>query len=321
MHNMLKNFYLTSTLISFLGAVELEKYDASKIADVFYQLSGDTNNPHKKINHTKGFCALGEFIPNPKATKRFDIPLLRENSIPTQARFSLGGGNPNESDKSKARGLALKIQGAKDSFETVMLNTEINFAKDPDEFGTYFALRVPKNGKVDTEKLAYYTENVHSFKQHAEYMKNLGITPSVANTTYYSIHTFYVKEGEKWIPARWKFVPTQGEKTLSEAELKTLGENFLEQDFKTKIAKKPITYTMLLVLANPNDITDQTTALWSGKHTEIPLGTLKINTFDGTSCNQDVFMPNILPQGISEPKDPLFDVRNAVYGITFGRRQ
>lgn len=321
MHNMLRTLYAAGALIGFLGAVELEKYDASKIADVFYQLSGDTNDPHKKINHAKGFCALGTFVPDPKAAKRFDIPLLREKAIPTQARFSLGGGDSNASDKSKARGLALKIVGAKDSFETVMLNTEINFAKDPDEFGTYFALRVPKNGKVDAKKLAYYTENVDSFKQHAQYMQNLGITPSVANTAYHSIHTFYVKEGEKWIAARWKFVPTEGEKTLSEAELKTLGDNFLEQDFKARIAQKPITYTMLLVLANPNDTTDKTTALWSGKHTEIPLGTLKIDTFNGDVCNHDVFMPNILPQGIDAPKDALFDVRNAVYGITFGRRQ
>lgn len=323
MKKLLCNLCLGGVLapLSFLGAVELEKYDSNKIADVFYQLNGDSNNPHKKINHTKGFCALGEFIPDSKAAKRFDIPLFSEKSIPTQARFSLGGGNENASDKSKVRGLALKMQGQKDSFETVMLNTEINFAKDPDEFGTYFALRIPKNGKVDSKKLEQYTQEVQSFRQHADYLKTLGITPSVANTAYYSIHTFYIKEGEKLVAARWKFVPTQGEKTLSEAELKKLGNDFLKQDFKTKIAQKPIEYTMVLVLANPDDITDQTTALWSGKHTEIPLGTLKINAYDKDACNQDVFMPSILPQGIQAPKDPLFDVRNEVYGITFGRRQ
>lgn len=321
MHKTFKIFYIISSLMSLLLAMELEKYDANKIADIFYQLNGDTHNPQKKINHTKGFCALGAFVPDPKAARRFDIPLLREKAIPTQARFSLGGGDSNASDKSKIRGLALKMTGATDSFETVLLNTEINFAKDPDELGTYFALRLPKNGKVDTEKLAYYTENIDSFKQYAQYMQKLGITPSVANTAYHSIHTFYVQEGKKWIAARWKFVPTEGERALSEAEMETLGDDFLEQDFKARIAKAPIAYTMLLVLANAGDSTDKTTALWSGKHTEIPLGTLTIDTFTGGDCNRDVFLPNILPRGIGAPKDPLFDVRNAVYGITFGRRQ
>ncbi len=325
MRKTLKKIYIMGMVMSItmniLWAVELEKYDENKIIDIFYQLNGDTNDLQKKINHTKGFCALGAFVPNPKAAKRFDIPLLREESILTQARFSLGGGDSNASDKGKVRGLALKMTGAEESFESVLLNTEINFAKDVDEFGTYLALRLPKNGKVDAEKLAYYTENVDSFKQYAQYLQKLGITPSVANTAYHSIHTFYVKEGDKWIAARWKFVPTEGEKTLSEAELEALGDDFLEQDFKARIAQKPIAYTMLLILANAGDSTDKTTALWSGKHTEIPLGTLKIDTFSGGDCNRDVFLPNILPRGIGAPKDALFDVRNAVYGISFTRRQ
>ncbi len=35
------------------------KYNAQKIADIFYQLNADPKNPKVKVNHAKGFCAMG----------------------------------------------------------------------------------------------------------------------------------------------------------------------------------------------------------------------------------------------------------------------
>ena len=301
-------------------ANETKQYDAEGIADVFYALNGDSKDPHKKINHAKGFCANGEFIPANNITKTLNIPLLKEKSINTLVRYSLGGAML--SDKSKPRGMALKIQGQQDEWEIVMLNTEINFAKNPQEFGEFFAMRIPKDGKVDTAYIAKRTSEVASYKNFEEYMKNIGITSSVANTMYHSIHTFYFKDSKnKLIPARFKFVPANGVAYLKENELQKLRNDFLESDFKEKSKKAPIAYKMILVLANPKDKTDDTTALWSGRHKEIEVGTLLVKEHRGDVCNGDVFMPSMLPNGVEAPKDPLFDIRNETYGITFGRRQ
>ena len=301
-------------------ANEAKQYDAEGIADVFYALNGDSKDPHKKINHTKGFCANGEFIPVDNITKTLNIPLLKEKSINTLVRYSLGGAML--SDKSKPRGMALKIQGQQDEWEIVMLNTEINFAKNPQEFGEFFAMRIPKDDKVDTAYITKRTSEVASYKNFEEYMKNVGITGSVANTMYHSIHTFYFKDSKnKLIPARFKFVPASGVAYLKENELQKLSNDFLESDFKEKAKKAPIAYKMILVLANPKDKTDDTTALWSGKHKEIEVGTLLVKEYRGDVCNGDVFMPSMLPNGVEAPKDPLFDIRNETYGIIFGRRQ
>lgn len=307
----------------FIQAQDLKAYDAESIADIFYQLNGDSKDPHKKINHTKGFCAVGEFVPAKNITKVVDIPLLTQKSIPTQIRYSLGGGNAHASDKSKPRGLALKMEGQKDSWELVMLNAEINFAKNPQEFAQYFTIRVPKNGKVDTANIAKVTNEVESFRNFDKYMQNIGITKSVGNTMYHSIHTFFIKDSQskKFLPARWKIVPVDGVANLTKEELGKTSDNFLESDFKNKTAKKPIAYKMILVFANPNDVIDNTTALWSGKHRELEIGTLKAVSYNGKDCNGDVFMPNILPSGVEAPKDPLFELRNDTYTITFGRRQ
>lgn len=299
------------------------EYDAEKIADVFYALNGDTNNPHKKINHAKGFCAIGEFKPAKNITQKLQIPLLKESSIPAQIRYSLGGGNPQASDKSKPRGIAIKMEGKSESWELVMLNTEINFAKNPKEFYEFFAMKVPKNGKVDNKNIQKRTKEVPSYANFEAYLSKIGITGSVANTLYHSIHTFYFKDSKngKMLPARFKFVPTNGVAYLTQEELSKLGDDFLASDFKAKVAKKPIEYKLVLVFANTNDKLDDTTALWSGEHKELEIGTLKVSKYNGTDCNGDVFMPGTLPSGIGEPKDPLFGLRDSTYAITFGRRQ
>lgn len=299
-------------------------YDAERIADIFYKLNSNVDEPKKKINHSKGFCAVGNFTPNNEAKKLFKIPILNEKNIPTQARFSMGGGDTKASDKGKSKGLALKLTGSSESWEIVMLNTEINFAKDLKEFGQFFEMRIPVNGKVDTEKVNRMLKEVKSYRNFENYLKTkIGVPPSVSNMAYHSIHTFFFLDSKtnKLVPARWKFVPVAGEKKLSDSSVAKLPDNYLEDAFKNDLATGPIKYKMILVLANPNDVIDDTTALWSGKHKEVEIGTLNLNKYDGYSCNSDVFLPNVLPQGVESPKDPLFETRNIVYGITFSRRQ
>nr|WP_104577856.1 catalase family peroxidase [Helicobacter felis] len=316
---------LKRVLFPLLGAFCLcahatEVYDAQKIADIFYRLNGEATHPHKKINHAKGFCATGHFTP--KNAAYFDIPLLKQTTLKAQVRYSLGGGNLQASDASKARGIALSLQGAKQSWTMVMLNTEINFARTPEEFGRFFEMRIPKEGKLDQAYIKERMQKVPSYANFARYMQSVGVTSSVAHTPYYSIHTFFFKDSKsKLLPARFALLPLAKVRTLSQEALKKAKTDFLEQDFKKQIAKHPIGYKMVLILANPGDPIDDTTQLWHGKHKEIELGRLEVGTYSGHECNQEVFMPNNLPDGIEPPKDPLFQVRNEVYALTFARRQ
>lgn len=320
---LFRNLFLVIGLVTIcFGAEKSDKYSAESIANLFYQLNGDTKNPHKKVNHTKGFCASGEFVPSDGITKILDIPLLANKSIKAQMRYSLGGGNENASDKSKSRGLAIKMQNSNDAWEIVALNTEINFAKNAKEFYEFFALRVPQNGKINTQRLMQETKKVASYRNYETYMQSIGISPSVAHTSYHSIHTFFAKSKQKEIlPVKFKFVPLLGEVVLNDDELAKKSDNFLHSDFKSRIKKGAISYKMVAIIANKGDVIDDTTSLWSNRHREIEIGLLNVRKLESDKCNSEVFMPNILPQGISEPKDKLFDVRNEVYAITFSRRQ
>lgn len=114
------------------------EYDAQKIADIFYQLNADPKNPKAKVNHAKGFCVMGTFEPTLSINKEVDVPLLTQKSLPIQVRYSLGGAFKD--DKSKTRGMAIRIIDPKDSasWTMVMLNTEINFAKNPKRVWSVF---------------------------------------------------------------------------------------------------------------------------------------------------------------------------------------
>lgn len=301
---------------------------AEKIADMFYALNGD--NPHKKINHTKGFCASGEFIPNQKVAKDFAIPFLHSPKIEVKARFSLGGSE--QSDKSKSRAMALKMQSQNNDFwEIAMTNSRVNFAKNADEFIQFLRINLEqKQGQITPQEAVKKRESVISFVNFAREIGHLGVSPSFANSTYHSVHTFFFTKssGEK-IPARFSFLPKNGVKNLNPKELEKLNDDFLESSFKKQLKSGAIKFALVLEVARQEDSIEDTTSVWAHidsngekiNREHITLGELKIESFSGYECNEEVFMPSVLPSGVLPPKDNIFDMRSLVYAITFGRRQ
>lgn len=307
----------TATLVAFSFCTGKD-YSAQEIADLFYQLNHTKIKPHAKINHSKGFCAKGVFEPVANATKIVNSEFLKQKSIPIEVRYSLGGALDN--DNSKGRGMAIKMQGDTESWTMVMLNAEINFAKNAEEFGQFLEMRVPKDGKVDEAQIKKLTQEIDSFRNYEKYLQTIGITKNVAYTPFFSTHTFHFKDSKgNYFPARWRLEPTKVE-YANKQELETIGKDFLLENFKDSIKKAPIVYKMYLTYPNKNDRIDDTTALWKGKHKEVLLGNFKVDSLSDYECNFEVFFPSDLPSGISEPKDPLFQIRNEVYGITFGFR-
>ena len=303
---------------------------AEQIADMFYALNGEPNNPHKKINHTKGFCASGEFIPNQKVAKDFAIPLLRDKKIEVKARFSLGGGE--QSDKSKSRAMALKMQGENgDLWEIAMTNSRINFAKNVDEFMQFLRINLEqKQGQITPQEAAKKRESVPSFVNFAREIGHLGVSPSFADSAYHSVHTFFfTRSSGELVPARFSFMPKNGVKNLTPKELENLSDDFLESSFKKQLKSGAIKFALTLEIARQEDNLEDITSVWAHidsngekiNREHITLGELKIESFSGYECNEDVFMPSILPSGVQPPRDNIFDVRSMVYAITFGRRQ
>ncbi|MFZ0730147.1 MAG: catalase [Methylovirgula sp.] len=90
-----------------------------------------------------------------------------------------------------------------------------------------------------------------------------------------------------------------------------------------RLAKGPVTFHLKAQLANPGDQTEDATLPWPANRKVVDLGVLTINKVVADSLDAQkklLFLPGALIPGIEESDDPLIDVRDGAYVVSFGRR-
>src|SRR6266852_2459459 len=184
-------------------------------------------NRGKRRNHTKGFGALGIFVGAPEAAEYSRSQLFSGQGIEVVARFSLAGGDPEASDTEKsARGLGLQFRLPGGSLHHItMLHTPMFFAIMPKTFlDKFLALKPdPATGKPDPEKFRAFLNSHPDNTSQFHFLQTTNPPPSYGNRAFYGIHTFkFVNKDNKVTMVRWRFVPQDGEKQLSDAEQKTM---------------------------------------------------------------------------------------------------
>ncbi len=282
----------------------------------------------ERRNHTKGTCAIGEFVGSEKAAIFSRSGLFSGNPLPIIARFSLAGGNPKAPDTSKSpRGLALEFALPDGSIQHMtMLNTPVFGAANPQTFYDMLVAKTPDplTGKPDPEKIKAFKANHPDSKAQAHFMANNNPPSSYSNSAYYGIHTFkFINKNDKITLVRWRFVPHDGEKQLSEAELQSLPNNFLEQALIKRTEENAVKWDMLVTIGNPDDVQDNPTIAWPKDREEINAGTLTISKAmmqKGAKCENINFDPLVLSDGIQATNDPILLFRSPSYAISFSKR-
>lgn len=281
-----------------------------------------------RASHAKGVCAEGRWVPTAEARALSTSPLFAAEA-PVVARFSLAGGNPKVSDKSRTpRGLALHIElpgGGEHDF--VLLSTPVFQAKDPDTFLGLLRARAPDpaTGKPDPEKAKAFMDAHPDTKVFAGYLAKMPITASYATTPYWGIHTFWLvdAQGVKK-PVRWSFAPEAGVVGLGEDELKQKGDDFLAAELGERLAKGPAAWTVRLHLGAPGDPLDDPTATWPDDRPSVPVARLEIGKAaapgEKGACDPLMFRPDNLAAGFEPSNDPILAIRTAAYAVSLARR-
>lgn len=284
--------------------------------------------PGQRRNHTKGTCAVGEFVGSKEAAAISRSPLFTGKPVPVIARFSLSGGNPKAPDTARsARGMALefRLPGGQVHHIT-MLNTPMFGAAHPKTFlDLMLATRPdPATGKPDPEKIKAFKASHPDNLAQADYLANNAPPASYANSSYWGIHTFrFVDGNNKVTPVRWRFVPQDGEKRLSDEELKTAGANFLEQALIARTQQGAARWDMVVSIGEPGDPEDNPTVLWPESRKQIKAGTLSITRAmaqQGAECERINFDPMTMADGIAPTNDPVLRFRSPAYAVSFGKR-
>ena len=285
--------------------------------------------PGERRNHIKGSCAAGEFIGDPGAAKYSRSALFSGKPVPVVARFSLAGGNPKAPDTAKSpRGMALEFQLPDGGLQHMtMLNTPVFGAAQPQTFlDLMIAMKPdPATGKPDPEKMKAFKANHPDNLAQAEFLAKNNPPASYATSSYFGIHTFkFIGRDDKTTLVRWRFVPQDGEKRLTDEELKSASANFLEAALIERTKHGPVRWDMIVTLGAPGDAETDPTVAWPEDRQQVKVGTLTLASASpqqkGAGCEPINFDPLVMADGIAATDDPVLQFRSPAYAASFAKR-
>src|SRR4051812_43408374 len=96
-------------VLAFEAAADSTGVTAPQVIEAF---EGDYGvHRGQRRNHAKGTCAAGTFVGTREGAALSRSTMFSGKTVPVVARFSLGGGNPEEADAGSApRGMALEFR-------------------------------------------------------------------------------------------------------------------------------------------------------------------------------------------------------------------
>lgn len=282
----------------------------------------------QRRNHTKGVGALGSFVGLPDGQVYSRSLLFSGQRIQVVARFSVAGGDPDASDAERSpRGMALEFRLPDGSLHHMtMIHTPMFFAAVPSTFLDKFVALTPDpaTGKPDPNKFRKFEADHPDNAGQAKFLEVNSPPPSYANCAFYGIHTFkFIDRQNKITLVRFRFVPQDGEKQLTDAELKTMPRDFLEQALIDRVRRGPALWDMLVTIGEPGDPEDDPTLLWPKDRKELKVGTLTISSAmpqkDAASYKIN-YDPVVMADGIAATNDPVLLFRSPSYALSFTRR-
>jgi catalase len=283
----------------------------------------------QRRTHIQGTCAAGELVGTSEAAALSRSPLFTGKTIPVVARFSLGGGSPQVPDAAPApRGMALEFRIPGGGLQHItMIDLPIFGAMSPESFrdAIVAAKPDPKTGQPDAAKLKAYAASHPDSMALSQYASKHAPTANYFQTTYFSVHTFrFIDAKGAEHPVRWRFVPRDGVKELTAAEMKAAPHDFLEKNLIERTRKSPAVWDMVVYVGEPGDPRDNPTLAWPETRKHFTAGTLTIKEATvqqkGQACEPINFDPLVMADGIGPTDDPILKFRSPAYAVSFAKR-
>ena len=300
--------------------------NAPQVVDAIQDVFGVI--PGQRRNHTKGTCAVGEFVGTKEAQAFSKAGLFSGQTIPVTARFSLAGGNAKAPDAVRSpRGMALEFKMPDGRVQHMtMLNVPVFSASVPQTF--YDALVAqkpdPATGKPDPAKMDAFRASHPDAAPLGKYLAANNPPQSYANAAFFGIHAFKFTNTEgKVTLVKWRFVPQDGVKPLTDDEMKTAPASFLEDKLIARTAQGPAKWDMIVTIGEAGDPDNNPTLTWPDGRKEFKAGTLSITKAmpqPGAACEPINYDPLVMVEGIGPTNDPILLFRSPAYAVSFGKR-
>ncbi|QXX75686.1 Catalase-related peroxidase [Methylovirgula sp. HY1] len=294
-----------------------------QIVNVLNKLFGV--HPGFRANHAKGVVVEGHFKASPEAAKLSKAIIFNGKTIPVTVRFSDSGGLPSIPDgspKASPHGIAIKYHLADGGDTDMVLNSLAFFpvATGADFRDLLLAIAASPADAPKPTKFEAFAKNHPSVPAA---LATVATPDSFADEHYFGIDAFVFtdKAGEKqavrYIVAPEKLVH------LTAAEAAKKPANFLMDELPQRLAHGPVTFHLEAQLAAPADQTKDPSKPWPADRRVVDLGVLTIDKAvpDSMAAQKKLlFLPGQLVDGIEKSDDPLIDVRDGAYAVSFSRR-
>jgi catalase len=299
------------------GAKDLSQ----EIYDTMMQVPG-AQAGHRAV-HTKGIVCEGTFTATPAAATLSRAAHFQGKPVPVTIRFSDGGADPSIPDNSpnaSPRGIAIRFMlPSGDRTDIVAISHNGFIVGSGEEF---LAL---EKAIVATDPSKPHPWAIEQFlgthPRALKFVQDPNPTPeSFATTAFYANDAFVFvnKKGVKQA-VRYQIIPVAGSHYLSDADAKARTADFLFDELRTRLAKEPAKFRLIVQLPGPGDPTNDSSIVWPDDRKTVDLGTITIPSVvaDSDAAQKALaFDPILLTDGIEESDDPLPEVRSSVYGIS-----
>jgi catalase len=282
-------------------------------------------HPGFRANHAKGIVAEGNFKASPEAAGLSRAALFNGSPIPVTVRFSDATGIPNIPDGSanaNPHGMAIKFH-LPNGADTDMVINSLKFfpvATGEDFRDLLLALaESPPNAPKPTK----FEQFAASHPSVPAAFATVSTPDSFADEEYYSIDAFvFVNATGARQAVRYQMIPERVVH-LAAADAATQPPNFLMDELPERLKHGPVTFHLRAQLATAGDSTKDPTIAWPNDRKSVELGVLTIDKVIADSAEAEkklLFLPGALTEGIEKSDDPLIDIRDGAYALSFSRR-
>jgi catalase len=285
------------------------------------------NSPIVRAGFAKGRCVRGAYIPSDRAAE-----ITRSMSFTRPSRvlacFSADDGNPKVAgdDNLVLRGFSFRLGDVDRRSNILTQSAPVHDAKTLEQTLPFLKTRIPRpNGKPDAKEInALSSANREKLRQ-AKYPAAQPLRRSFARTTYGGVHAFpatNAKGETRFI--KFKVEPVGADVTLTKDDARTKSADFLNNDLGLRIAARDVRFSLLALLDCPGDPVMDVTIRWpdEDEREAVRLGTIVITGVEANEvCDELVFDPANLAEGIGHPPDAIFAARCAAYAISRTRRR
>src|ERR1700752_2681821 len=286
------------------------------------------NSPGHRRNHSKGTCFAGVFQANGAGSPYSVAPMLAAGTYPVVGRFAIAVGNPDASDvMGRVKSMAIRIVSSDgQEWRSGMNNSPVFVVSNPRDF---YELTLAQdinmaNGKPDPAAMKRFSATHPDSAPFAEWSQAAPWTTSWADQAYNSLNAFrFIDAGGVSHLVRWSMEPTVSPTPVAQAALASMGPDFLEHDLVRRLSDSPLTWHLMVTLAEPGDPSNDAAKAWPSDRKRVGVGGLtgqKAEFEADGPCRDFNCDPTILPTGIAVSDDPLLAARSAAYAKSFDLR-